>query len=196
MKKDIKKISKFMYLVTDVAKMFGILALVVVIAIPIVTAIMFTKENIDLEENYIDFTQESNSIFLDLNDISHDYDIEIVYENKLDLKAFMIVFGVKAIEYVLLLGMLNNLCKIFKNIRNEETPFIKSNLKYTEKVSIYMLLATIVPPVIAWGLGKILEIRAPFTLKIVSVIYALTAITIVKMFEYGCELQKESDETL
>ena len=200
MKKDIKKISKFMYLVTDVAKMFGILALVITISIPLVSAIMFTRENVNLNEIYVEETYEENddykSIFLDLNDIANDFDIEIVHNNKVDVKAFIIVFGVKAIEYILLLGILNNLCKIFKNIKNEETPFIDSNVNYTKKVSKYILLVTIIPPIVAWMLGKIFDVIAPFTLKIVSVVYALTTIAIVKMLEYGCELQKESDETL
>lgn len=196
MKKDIKEISKFMYLVTNVAQMICFLALIYAVVFPIGTMIGFISEDVIKDGRYIDVIEESNPIYSDFNDFAHDYGIKIVEDDKLDVRAYVLVFVVEALQVAFVLEILNNLCKMFKNIKDVETPFVVENVKYMKKVSIFILLATFVPPLLSRLVATLMNIDNSLGLKIINVVYALTTIAIVKMLEYGTELQKESDETL
>ena len=196
MKKDMKRISKFMYLVTNVAQMICFLALIYAIVFPIGTMIGFIGEDVIKDGRYIDVIQESDPIYEDFNDLSYDSGVKIVENNKLDVRAYVLIFIVEALQVAFVLEMLHNLCNIFKNIKDTETPFNTENVKHVKKVSMFILLATFVPPLIAWIIGNIIGVNTVLALKVITVVYALTTIAIANMFEYGTELQKESDETL
>lgn len=85
------------------------------------------------------------------------------------------------IKFVMTCLILNHLIKILKSTIEKETPFTEDNIKYMKKIDIYALINWVV--------------TTPFVIN-VGLIYVLVISTITYIFEYGYQLQQQSDETL
>jgi len=86
------------------------------------------------------------------------------------------------IGYVIYLLIVNKIKKIFINIENEGTPFTEKNIILLNKIKKLVLISFVT---IFFG--------NEFGISLIPVVIVLALIFV---FEHGCELQKEVDETL
>ncbi|BCZ45296.1 hypothetical protein psyc5s11_13630 [Clostridium gelidum] len=88
--------------------------------------------------------------------------------------------------------------KILNNIENNYTPFINENARKIKLVGLLLIAYSIVPNLVAYSLLRI--VTQDVVLEINSslpMIFAASFILLISnIFVYGCELQKDSDETL
>lgn len=89
--------------------------------------------------------------------------------------------------------ILGHLEQLFKNIKDAETPFTLENVGHLKKMAYYMI-ATIVTPVVLMCITKIItSLDADINLEIANIIEILFLFAIANIFEYGYEIQKDSD---
>lgn len=103
------------------------------------------------------------------------------FTNQEDIKnVIAAIFSI--IGYILYILIINKIKKVFINIENNETPFTEENIILLMKIKKLVLISfcTIF-------LGN----KFGISLIPVTIVLALTFV-----FEHGCELQKEVDETL
>ncbi len=86
--------------------------------------------------------------------------------------------------------MLKQAYQIFKDISKEATPFNPKHISEIRKMAIFYLLAACNN--VQTGPGANFDI----TPNIIGIVGAAMLWCIALIFQYGCELQKESDETL
>lgn len=88
--------------------------------------------------------------------------------------------------------------RIFKDISHEYTPFLPKNIKRMKRIAILLLIDNVVSPHIDLAIRKSISLTAIkfsdfnaeiFVLAIIIYCFAL-------IFQYGAELQQQSDETL
>lgn len=100
---------------------------------------------------------------------------------------YLAVFGIIA------LGLMANLFRqagnIFKDISQDSTPFEMKHVKRIKRIAVIYLIISL------FDFEKS-GASTSITLNIVGIVGALMFWCIALIFEYGCELQKESDETL
>lgn len=78
--------------------------------------------------------------------------------------------------------------KLFFSISKEESPFTAGTTKLIKRISIFVFLALICPLYPYYHLSLVSIIESAFVALILCIISLI--------FEYGCGLQKEIDETL
>lgn len=104
---------------------------------------------------------------------------------------YLVLLTQMAIQYITCFLIFDTLCKVFMNIKNGQSPFTAENVKNWKRCAkIYALIATI------YFLFSIL-MRGASIILILNPLFAnafFNALSII--FEYGSQLQKESDETL
>lgn len=88
---------------------------------------------------------------------------------------------VTTIKVLTMLLILDNLVKILKCTIDKETPFVEENIKYMKKIDKLACINWV--------------ITTPFIIN-TGIIYLLVISIITYIFEYGYQLQLESDETL
>ena len=88
--------------------------------------------------------------------------------------------------------------KILNNIENNYTPFIIENANNIKLVGLLLIAYAIVPNLIAYPLLQIVTQGVSLGLNnSLPMVFASSFILLLsKIFTYGCELQKDSDETL
>jgi hypothetical protein len=86
--------------------------------------------------------------------------------------------------------MLKQAFKIFSDISTEATPFNPAHIKRIRKMAIFYLLAACNN--VEGSAGANFDI----TPNVIGIVGAAMLWCIALIFQYGCELQKESDETL
>ncbi|MDO5844448.1 MAG: DUF2975 domain-containing protein [Methanocorpusculum sp.] len=87
--------------------------------------------------------------------------------------------------------------RFFEETRKALTPFITENAKRIRIIAGLVLIASVVPTFIDWIGSAILMLPLDFsTISIEGIIIAVIIYCIGILFEHGCELQKEADETL
>ena len=91
------------------------------------------------------------------------------------------------IELSLLIVLLRKSSKIFEDLSTDDTPFKMKQVKRIKEIAILYLIISI----IGGSLGGITGSNFAFSLIGAGILWCISLV-----FEYGCELQKESDETL
>ena len=113
-------------------------------------------------------------------------------------KEFVCVLS-NAIVYMIIISIiLLFLGKIFKFIGNGSSPFETSNIKILKIVAVCIALLSIIPTLTESFMGVILGASniVNFQFEIGYIVMAFFFFCLVYIFEYGAELQKQSDETL
>ena len=88
--------------------------------------------------------------------------------------------------------------KILSNIENNYTPFIIENANKIKLVGLLLIAYAIVPNLIAYPLLQLVTQGVSLDIdNSLPIVFASSFILLLsKIFTYGCELQKDSDETL
>ncbi len=114
------------------------------------------------------------------------------------LIGILIIYLVTSFIYLILsLRVLMVTESFFKETRTALTPFVIQNAKRIKSIALLVLAASIIPMIITKIGFSVLQIQqvSPWTFGEGTVL-ALILLSIGTLFEYGCELQKESDETI
>ncbi len=214
--KKIKGISKAIYVLARIGKIFITIAFPIMILLLIVTPIFIN--NIELKDNTIVFkgariddkitlTEEksNNGVILQLkaNDIliadAKNQDTILQMKNVLEnnskgqIIVFLEVGYICLIVCLMLYRMtLSRLEKLFININEGDTPFTLENVKYIKEMAKLMIIALILPSFGGVIFEKILETNLGVDFELFDVIQILFLFGISYIFEYGYELQQDT----
>jgi len=112
--------------------------------------------------------------------------------------AFIIAQIIAFIKNSLIIPILYFVNKILNNIETNYTPFTIENARKIKLVGLLLIAYSIIPNLVAYPLLN--SVTESVSLDIDSslpMIFAASFILLLsKIFTYGCELQKDSDETL
>lgn len=172
----IQKSSKAALLVTNILKILCIVCAAVAILAGCIIIGARTRVNNGLGQA-MEMGAFSAEELLDLGDGK-----TIVLQSLIEDGCFAEVLGVYAITtgiaIICMAIVLHFVGKVFKNFMESYTPFAPAILKNLKIVFILLTLFTLRSSV---GIG---------------IIVGLASWCVINIFEYGCELQKQSDETL
>ena len=209
-----EKKQKQMKLLSNVIEMIGkIGSIVLMVAIPFVLLVMilvpYVVTNVDISENEIAFKTDKIKI-IDKNKIEiHDvivgeFDGDIS-ENEV-IKMFLNNSNFKIISYIevglifllvdiiIMIIILKYVEKLFNNIKNNSTPFILENIAFIKKISYLMIALIIIFPVGGNIFNSILGVGTEESMiSLISILEILIIFSMSYIFEYGYEIQKDSN---
>lgn len=219
---NLKTLSKFIYVLAKIGKIFTIIG-IVAIAIGLSIAIAVTsnieikaKDSSDMEIKFADQTiQYRDKIDKVTLKISGGEETEIedkdavqglrmiaAKASQISMKQVvlylvaLLIFTVATM--VLSAIMLNYVEKLFKNISKEDTPFIMENVEYIKKIGWFMVASAVVS---AFGNGVangLISGNSSFSASLSSgtgfnLVLILTVFASAIIVEYGCKLQEKSN---
>lgn len=156
--------------------------------------ITLTKESSDIVRVYVNDKKEDK--IKDINGFDDLYKIVSKHSNK-TLIGYSEAFILIIILYMYLISLvLKYLSKLFKNISNNETPFIIENVTYLRKMGLYMLLIAILPSLISLVFYLFTKYHLGIDLNISNIIEALIVLAMSLIFKYGCALQSNSKKVM
>ena len=209
-----EKKQKQMKSLSNVIEMIGkIGSIVLMVAIPFILLVMilvpYVVTNVDISENEIAFKTDKIKI-IDKNKIEiHDvivgeFDGDIS-ENEV-IKMFLNNSNFKIISYievglifllvdiVIMIIILKYVEKLFNNIKNNSTPFILENIAFIKKISYLMIALIIIFPVGGNIFNSILGVGTEESMiSLISILEILIIFSMSYIFEYGYEIQKDSN---
>ncbi len=88
--------------------------------------------------------------------------------------------------------------RIFKDISRDSSPFMPKNISRMKKIAILLFVSSVVSPAVNAAVGKSLSLTNAESMNYSSEIIILSVIIycFALIFQYGAELQQQSDETL
>ena len=97
------------------------------------------------------------------------------------------------VDIVICIFILNYVEKLFKNIKENNTPFTLDNVNYIKKISYLMIGLILISP-IGGALFNILRpgLESDSVFELMSVLEILIIFSMSYIFEYGYEIQKDS----
>jgi len=214
--KRIKGISKSIYILARIGKIFTTIPIPIIIFLLIVTPIFIG--NIELKNNMIVFkgtriddkitiTEEksndgislelrvNNTLIADAKDQDTILQMKKILEN--NSKGQIIVFlelgyGCLIVCLVLYRMTFNRLEKLFININQGDTPFTLENVRYIKEMAKLMIIALILPTGGGIIFETILRTDLDVGFELFDVIQILFLFGISYIFEYGYEIQLDS----
>ena len=216
-KKTLKVLSKILEVITIIGKVCSI------IAIPCIALVMvcvpYFVNNINVDNKKIEFKVFDQNVIL-MEEGKNNTNLKVKVDNELvstteegqiintineALKntskntvticaEITLTFLVATIIFSII--VMNYAIKLFKNIGNKETPFIEENVSYLRKMAKFMIVAAvleilsniIVQAISGYDIGSIFNTY--------SVLEILVLFILSYIFEYGCELQKNSKKKI
>ena len=209
-----EKKQKEMKSLSNVIELIGkIGSIVLKVAIPFIILVMilipYIVNNVEIKDNEIIFKTDNIKI-VDQNKIEiHDIIIgefdEDISNNQI-IKMFSNNSKFKIISYleisiifllidiIIMIIILNNVEKLFNNIKNNTTPFTLDNVNYIKKISYLMISLIIISPISNTIFNSILSTsneENPF--ELIGILEILIIFSMSYIFEYGYEIQKDSN---
>ncbi|MDO5846305.1 MAG: hypothetical protein Q4Q04_05210 [Methanocorpusculum sp.] len=110
----------------------------------------------------------------------------------------LIVATFSAVVYLgLLLGLLYTAGAFFSATRKALTPFLVENAERIRIMAVLILLASVVPTLMDAVSSLIIGLKPDlFTFSLEGLILSIILFCVGVLFEHGCHLQQEADETL
>ena len=209
-----KFLSKFIYILAKIGKVITIIAGVCLLLAMAITPVLVG--NISIKDNSItifgekvEYENHEDEIVISVKgvkvgSITGDDMVKFnLATNELDKinipKLFSYVefaLVTSAAIMVLTYFILLYLEKLFRNIYNNETPFIIDNINYIKKIA-YLLIAIFATSFVCDLISTaIFDYAISAKIDLTSLIYVLIILSIAYIFEYGYELQKNSKATM
>ncbi|HEY5536631.1 MAG TPA: hypothetical protein VIL99_17075 [Ignavibacteria bacterium] len=107
----------------------------------------------------------------------------------LDIKQLITIVIAGIISMILMANLFRQVENIFKDIHVDSSPFEMKQVKRIKRVAILYLIISLIN-------FETSATSIMISLNLVGIVGALMFWCIALIFEYGCALQKESDETL
>lgn len=200
--RQIKGISKIIYVVSRIAQIalwVGIVALIIgMIVVPI------ALNNTKISENEITIFNQSCEYEIADNMISIGEE-KINVETVSDLHGYLfghsMMYHIAATEVVILslgltllfmLVMLKYVEKLFVNIHNEDTPFTLENVKCIKKIAVFLIAAILFPEIGGKLFELVTKVDMGAELEVMNLLLSLIVYGMAYIFEYGYEIQLDS----
>ena len=190
-------------------------AIVLKVAIPFVIVAMllvtYLISNLEVNGDEISFTTDNIKMVEDKvvvcdfmvitleGDLSQEEVVDIVANNS---KTELIIYLEVALVFilvnlVLMIVMFNAVHKLFENIKNNDTPFTLDNVSFIKRISYLMISLIIINPIGGILFGLILGVPEKSAgIELISILEILIIFIMSYIFEYGCEIQKDSKGTM
>ena len=204
--KEVKTLSNVISLIGKIG------AIVLKVAIPFIILGMilvpYIVNNVEINNNEIEFKTENIKIIdenkIEIHDIivgefeieDKDYDVIEMFNNNSNTK---IIGYIEAglvfllVDIVIMIIILTYVEKLFNNIKLNNTPFTLDNVTFIKKISYLMIALIIITPIAGMIFNSLLGLsdgNSPF--ELMSIIEILIIFSMSYIFEYGYEMQKDS----
>lgn len=205
--KEVKTLSNVISLIGKIG------AIVLKVAIPFIILGMilvpYIVNNIEIKDNEIVFKTDNIKIIgenkIEIHDIiigefdiqDEDYDVIEMFEDNSNIKIItyietgLVFLLVELYITIIILGCVE---KLFNNIKDKTTPFTLDNVKYIKKISYLIIALILITPISDILFSIILGIStggsSPF--ELMSILEILIIFSMSYIFEYGYEMQKDS----
>lgn len=216
--KNLKSISKCIYIITKILKIVMIIATIFIMLGCVF--LLSTVKNLEYSngvlkyngsEESIKFVQEEkngdkvwlvkvkDSDVITIDDKDSVVNIEeFLNNNPLETLSKVIIIGmvyfiIIAITYVYIMSAIE---KVFRNIHDEDTPFINENVKQIKSIACGLILLVVISTISGCLFNAILHVNINVKIDVAQLIEALAIFAIAFVFEYGCALQEGSDKKI
>ncbi len=209
--KKVRALSKAIYIIARVCKIILIISISVILATMIV--IPFISKNIKIIDNGIEiygvtteYKYENGELIIKYNNdeqyIPNSKETFLMKKTIDSLEKYSIymlvvftevIFAVLSITLILVVYIMNHLEKLFINIYNGETPFTIENVKHIKKMAMIMIITTLLPNVVGIIFEKIIGEDLGIGFELMDLVYILFLYTMSYIFEYGYEIQLDSN---
>ena len=185
--------------------------IVLKVAIPFVILAMilipFIISNVEVKENQISFKTDNikvvddklevfDLILIDLDeDITSEEMVSILNNNsKYEIIGYLETgFVFLIVDLIIMIIILNNVENLFKNIKDNNTPFTLENVNYIKRMSYLLIALIIINPLSGTLFGSILNVSESSSgFELMSILEILIIFSMSYIFEYGYEIQKDS----
>lgn len=211
--KRLKVISKIIYVIALIARIFAKIGIVCIAVAAILMGIFISSVNIKSNKDFeirlgnavaeykevngeMVITSEGESVKVADFDSEGDMQEAINAVSKYQkprLVAYIIVSAVFLIASLVLLCItLKHLEKLFRNIHDGNTPFTLENVYHIKRMSYFMIAVTIVSAIGEAISGLLVERGVDINIGF-SIIYILFIYSIAYIFEYGYNIQQETN---
>ena len=205
--KEVKTLSNVISLIGKIG------AIVLKVAIPFIILGMilvpYIVNNIEIKDNEIVFKTDNIKIIgenkIEIHDIiigefdiqDEDYDVIEMFEDNSNIKIITYIetgLVFLLVELYIMIIILGCVEKLFNNIKDKTTPFTLDNVKYIKKISYLIIALILITPISDILFSIILGIStggsSPF--ELMSILEILIIFSMSYIFEYGYEMQKDS----
>ena len=187
-------------------------SIVLKVAIPFVIIAMlltpYIVENTIIEEDKISFKTENiklldtdkievfNLAIIDINDSIPIKEIINIHNNNSKIEIILYLEGAfffLIVNLIIMIIILNYVEKLFSNIKNNNTPFILDNVTYIKRISYLIIALIIVNPISELLFNSIIGLNETSSeINLISILEILIIFSMSYIFEYGYEIQKDS----
>ena len=205
--KEVKTLSNVISLIGKIG------AIVLKVAIPFIILGMilvpYIVNNIEIKDNEIVFKTDNIKIIgenkIEIHDIiigefdiqDEDYDVIEMFEDNSNIKIITYIetgLVFLLVELYIMIIILGCVEKLFNTIKDKTTPFTLDNVKYIKKISYLIIALILITPISDILFSIILGIStggsSPF--ELMSILEILIIFSMSYIFEYGYEMQKDS----
>lgn len=204
--KNMHILSKIVYIITKIITIFcyiGLAGIILgLIAIPAFLGHIDTK-NSKIKAGGKEYTYELNENAF----IIYDNDKEVLNEKinlNIDLQEIIsnhpssyyigvgeAALGIATIIIVLVILLLRHLSAFFKNISNEETPFVKENIFHLKKMALYFIIIACFSLISYSILNVVADLNTHVSINFSDILYAIILICMAYVFSYGYDLENK-----
>jgi len=205
--KQVKTLSNVIELIGRIGK----IVLKVGIAFVILTMLLvpYVIKNVEIKEDKVTFKTDNIKIVdvekIEINNVivaemdEHFISNEIVNMFNNNSKIEIIVSVEVALLFIIassvvMIKVLGYVEKLFSNIKNNSTPFTLDNVNYIKKISYLMITLIIISPISEIIFGLLLNLtQLDSSIEMISLLEILIIFSMSYIFEYGYEIQKDSN---
>ena len=209
--KKVKVLSKIISIVSKIGKVCCIVGIVVVAFLAIMVPILV--KNITVKDDEIVFKNDTikivdednkmtvkfkNHLVATIDDVRSIDIIRDIADKNINNKVLIITYSELGIVFLiatlyLTILLFKHLDKLFTNINSGDTPFTLENVDHIKKVAYLMIALIIIPSISAVMFELIIKRDLNINFETFSVLEILIIFVISYIFEYGYEIQLDSN---
>ena len=188
-------------------------SIVLMVAIPFIIIAMllapYLVNNVIIKNNEISFKTDNIKIIgdnkIEIHNIiigefdieDEEYDIIEMFENNSNIK---IIGYIEAgllfliVNIIIMIIILKYVEKLFNNIKNNNTPFTLDNVTFVKRISYLLIALIIITPLSGVIFSSLLGLSdSSSSFELISILEILIIFSMSYIFEYGYEVQKDSN---
>lgn len=204
--KKMKGFTKVLYVISNIAKVCSIIAIVFSLLLIIGGFIVVPNTIIDKMNNTIEVFDKKYDYKLTDTELEVDGEVVLVHEKYVsdqikkvihmtDKKrlalvecAFLTITAVCFISFKLF----SYLSKLFKNIHDSNTPFSLDNVNFIKKLALYSLLFVLIPDITGGIAELIFNLDLGVEVNLFAYLFSLILLVLAYIIKYGYEIQLDS----
>ena len=204
--KKVKTLSNIISLIGNIGK------IVMMVAIPFVVLAMilvpYVISNVEIVDNKVELTSDNIEVVdnktiqlfgvavIGVDEEISEGEVLEIFDNFSKGEIILYLesgFIFLLVDVIICIFILSYVEKLFKNIKDNNTPFTLDNVNYIKKISYLMIGLILISP-IGGMLFNILKpgIESESTFELMSILEILIIFSMSYIFEYGYEIQKDS----